>query len=161
MGEAKQKSKRQSSGKQTAQQRLRSSSVFYLDENLSECQPVHAALNLNGILFERHFAHFPRTPPTPDHVWLDFAGRHGWIVLTKDKSQRFVPLERAQIEQHKIRQFAFSSGNINGQDMADMFVTHLRKIFSVIKRQQPPFIMSITKTGVYLRFPKPTDEALD
>jgi len=90
-----------------------------------------------------------------DHVWLEFVGQRGWIVLTKDKGQRYTPLERTQLETNRIKQFAFSSGNINGQEMAEILKKNLRRIFKFIQRQSPPFVASLTKSGVYLRFPKP------
>jgi hypothetical protein len=140
------KSKKPSSGKITAQQRLRETSVFYLDENLSDCKPIQAVFESAGIKFERHLTHFARG--TDDVDWLSFVGKKGWIVVTKDKSQRYNPLEKAEIQKYRIKQFAFQSGNLSAIEMAALLEANLRKIFNLIRRHPPPFVASITKSGV-------------
>jgi len=96
-----------------------------------------------------HSSHFPNG--TEDSIWLDFIGQRGWIVITKDKSHRYNPLEKAQLQRHKIKQFAFSVGSMNGQEMANILYRNLRKIFKFIQKQPPPFVASLTKSGVQLR----------
>lgn len=148
------KSKRQSSGRLTARQRLRESSVFYLDENLSECKAIHVILDSATIKYERHYSHFTREQfpdGVPDHIWLDFVGSRGWVVLTKDKAQRYNPLEKAQLQKHRIKQFAFQSGNLSAQEMAEILQANLNKVFNLIMKETPPFVASLTKSGVSLR----------
>jgi hypothetical protein len=148
------KSKRRSSGRLTARQRLRETSVFYLDENLSECRSIHLVLDSASIKYERHYLHFTREQypdGAPDHIWLDFVGSRGWIVLTKDKAQRYNPLEKAQLQKYRIKQFAFQSGNLSAIEMAEILRTHLNKMFNLIMREPPPFVASLTKSGVSLR----------
>jgi PIN like domain len=99
-----------------------------------------------GIKFERHLAHFRRG--TDDVTWLSFVGEKGWIVITKDKSQRFNPLERAELQKHRIKQFAFQSGNLSATEMAELLKANLRRIFNLIKKHPAPFVASLTKSGV-------------
>jgi len=75
----------------------------------------------------------------------------GWLVLTKDKDQRYQPLEKAQLLAHCIREFAFSSGNLSGSQMADLLRRNLRKIDNLGRNHSPPFVASITARGVNLR----------
>jgi hypothetical protein len=98
---------------------------------------------------ERHLAHFSRG--TLDEDWLPLPGRRGWAVLTKDKAQRYSPLEKAKIIEHKLKIFAFSSGNLTGDDMAALLETNLRKLDRFARKHRPPFVASITKTGINLR----------
>jgi hypothetical protein len=146
MGEAQKKSKKQSGGKPTVLQRLRESCVFYLDENLSGCEPIQAAFAAAQIKYERHHSHLP--PGVEDHVWLEFIGTRDWIALTKDKGRTHTPLEKYQIQVHKIRYFAFSSGTLNAQDMAEILTTNIERMIRFIRKQPPPFIASVGKSGI-------------
>jgi len=94
---------------------------------------------------ERHGQHF--APGTEDTEWLPFVGERGWVLLTKDKRIRYNELEKAAVRQHKIREFYFSSGNYSGAEMADMLIAALRDMARIFRRQKPPFIASITKSG--------------
>jgi PIN like domain len=99
--------------------------------------------------FERHLVHFPRG--TLDENWLPLPGERGWAVLTKDKAQRYSPLEKAKIVQHRLKIFAFSSGNLSGEAMADLLEANLRRLDRFAQKNPPPFVASITKTGINLR----------
>jgi predicted nuclease of predicted toxin-antitoxin system len=81
-------------------------------------------------------------------IWLPFVGQSGWVAITKDKAQRYNHLEKAAIIDNKVRQFSFTSGNINRDEMADLLRRHLREIFRFIEKHSPPFVASITQSGV-------------
>ena len=127
-------------------QRLREQSVFYLDENLCDCKPIHEVFDNEGLKYERHLAYFPRA--TTDPEWLSFVGQRGWIVITKDKSQRYNPLEKAELRKYGIKQFAFQSGNLSAAEMANILRVNMRKMFNLINKHPPPFVASLTKSGV-------------
>ncbi len=69
------------------------------------------------------------------------------MLLTKDKRIRYNELEKAAVRQHKIREFYFSSGNYSGAEMAEMLVDALRDMVRIFRKQKPPFIASISKSG--------------
>jgi len=94
---------------------------------------------------ERHGQHF--APGTEDTEWLPFVGEKGWLLLTKDKRIRYNELEKDAVREHKVREFYFSSGNFSGVEMAEMLIDALRDMVRVFRRQKPPFIASITKSG--------------
>lgn len=79
--------------------------------------------------------------------------------MTKDKAQRYTPLELDQIKKHAIRQFSFSSGNMNKTLMADILKARLSDIFRFVFKHQAPFIGSITQHGVYMRFPRESNRS--
>jgi hypothetical protein len=108
------------------------------------------ALVQNGIHHERHGAHFPAG--TEDSVWLPFVGGQGWILLTKDKRIRFNDLEKRTVIANRVREFYFTSGNFNGQEMAGLLAVALPEMFRLCKKHRPPFIASLTKAGnVHIR----------
>jgi PIN domain-containing protein len=123
--------------------------TLYLDENLCDCAKILEVLRNASFPFERHLAHFPRG--TLDEDWLSLPGRRGWAVLTKDKAQRYSPLEKAKIIEHKLKIFAFSSGNLSGAEMADLLQINLGKLDRFANKYPAPFVGSITKTGINLR----------
>jgi hypothetical protein len=93
-------------------------------------------------------------PGTEDTTWLPTVGKHGWLLLTKDKRIRFNELEKSAIQRYRAREFYLASGNYSGTEMAAMLVTALREMARFCRRYDPPLIRSISKSGkVSLRFP--------
>ncbi len=78
---------------------------------------------------------------------MPFVGEKGWLLVTKDKRIRYNELEKAAVLHHRVREFYFSSGNYSGAEMAEILVEALPEMAKVFRRQEPPFIASITKSG--------------
>jgi len=137
--------KKQSGGSRTRQRSLPEDFVLYLDENLHNCKPILDALTQQGVKHERHGSYFQ--PGTEDTEWLPFVGEKGWVLVTKDKKIRYNELEKAAVLHSRVREFYFSSGNHSGAEMAEILVAALPGILRVWRREEPPFIASITKSG--------------
>ncbi|MGO9607978.1 MAG: hypothetical protein ACLQAT_32015 [Candidatus Binataceae bacterium] len=147
MAEARRKSGKRSGGKgSTARPPHDYQTTLYLDENLCDCLKILEVLKDESFPFERHLADFPRG--TLDEHWLSLPGEKGWAVLTKDKAQRYSPLEKAKIIKHKLKIFAFSSGNLSGEDMAALLKENLRRLDRFARKNPAPFVASINKTGI-------------
>jgi hypothetical protein len=123
-----------------------------LDENLCTCQDILAVLSAEQCPFRLHLDIFERG--TLDEVWLPVPGLLCWPVLTKDKAQRYSPLEKSRLTSYGLRVFAFSSGNLSGAEMAALLKSNLRRIDKLSRKQPPPFLASITQTGIHLRLLK-------
>jgi len=119
--------------------------VLFLDENLQNCKPILDALTFNNVRFERHQAHFQRGED--DEVWLPQVADWGWIVLTKDKRNRYNDLERVAVRRYRVREFYFSAGNMNGAEMAQALIEALPEMRSIVKQYEPPVVGSITRAG--------------
>src|SRR4051812_13622310 len=91
--------------------------IVYLDENLDHCKPIMDALSAGNVVFECHTKHFVRG--TDDDIWLKFVAERSWVVITKDKRNRYNDVEREAIRRHKVREFYFGSGNFNAGEMAN------------------------------------------
>ncbi len=135
--------KRLSAGKQ--EQLQLDDFVLFLDENLQNCRPILDALAGNNVRVERHKAHFQ--PGEEDEVWLRQVADWGWIVLTKDKRNRYNDLERVEVRRHRVREFYFSAGNMNGAEMAQAIVAALPEMRRIMKEYEPPVVASITRSG--------------
>ena len=143
MASTRDKSKRLSAGK-PEQLRL-DDFVLYLDENLDNCKPIVQALVESTVRFERHADHFQRGER--DEVWLSFIGKNGWAVLTKDKRNRYNEWERYAIQQNRVREFYFGSGNFNAEEMAAALRAALPEMRRIFRSEGPPFVCSITRSG--------------
>lgn len=69
-------------------------------------------------------------------------------MLTKDKALRYNPLEKAKIIEHKLKIFAFSSGNLSGKDMATLLKANLRQLDRYARRHPAPFVASISRNAI-------------
>jgi len=118
---------------------------LYLDENLDSCKPILAVLAANSVAFERHQNHYARG--TDDDIWLPFVGKNRWIVLTKDKKNRYNEWERSAVRRFRVREFCFGSGNMSGLEMAEALAVALPKLRKICQREEPPLVVSITKSG--------------
>lgn len=106
---------------------------------------IAQALRISGALVVRATERFARG--TTDEIWLSEAGRHGWVVLTRDQRIRYRQLERISLEAAKVRAFVFTGGNVRMADTAAILVHALPAIERIARRELPPFIYNITKAG--------------
>ena len=143
MASRKHKSRRLSAGK-PEQLRL-DDFVLYLDENLDNCKPIMEALEQQSIRYERHQTYYARG--TDDDVWLPFVGKSGWIVLTKDKRNRYNEWEKLAVQTFSVREFYFGSGNFTGKEMAESLVRALPELKRNYYSHEPPLVISITRSG--------------
>jgi hypothetical protein len=158
MDEPARRSKKRSGGRQGNQPQLSLFTVFYLDENICNCREILAVLDEAAVAYKRHLDIYPRAEfpdPIPDETWLEMVGRNGWAVLTADERNRYEPLEKAKIIEHKVREFTFASGNFSGADMAQILKDNLRRIDRMCRFTPAPLIASLSKSGVSVRFPQP------
>jgi PIN like domain len=119
--------------------------ILYLDENLDNCQPILQALLTHEVQHHRHRDYFARG--TPDEVWLQYVAGRSWIVLTKDKRNRYNQLEREAMRRHKVREFYFASGNFSGLEMAKALSAAIPNMRSLIQEYDAPIVGSIARSG--------------
>jgi hypothetical protein len=79
-------------------------------------------------------------------------GQRGGVPLTADKRMRYNFLEKHALEEHAVREFVFTSGNMSGQDMAAAIELAIPKMRRLCGELPPPFVACITRLGeVHLR----------
>ena len=89
--------------------------------------------------------HFPQN--AEDEVWLREVGRRGWIVLTKDQKIRYRPTELNALIIGRVGAFVLTAGDLQGAEMAEIFIKALPKIRRLIEINSPPYIASVTRSG--------------
>jgi hypothetical protein len=131
---------------------------LFLDETSHNCVPIHTSLDTLKIEYVRHGSLFESG--ADDEVWLPVVGQKRWAVLTCDKRIRYNQLEREKIMEHGIREFVFTSGNLNGETMGSILKIAASKMQRLFAQYPPPFIATISQSGsVTVRYDK--DGAVD
>lgn len=110
--------------------------ILYLDENLDNCKAILEALANSGVRFERHRDYFQRG--TPDEDWLPFVAERSWIVLTKDKRNRYNEFERQSVRRFKVREFYFGRGDFSGIEMAAALKLCISEMRTLCRTYNPP-----------------------
>jgi predicted nuclease of predicted toxin-antitoxin system len=118
--------------------------VFFLDRNLGR-KTIAEALRQAGAEVRIHDDHFP--PAARDEEWLSEVGRRGWIVLTKDARIRYRGIERTALMNAGVRAFVLTAKNLQGSEMASVFVRALPAMTRFIVSHPPPFIARVTRSG--------------
>jgi len=124
--------------------------IFYVDECLG--RGVGEALREAGAEVRFYGEAVPRGVRDTD--WLAIVGRKHWICLTKDKNIRRRLAERSALLAACVRAFVLTSGNITGQEMAQVFVKNLPRMTAFARRAKRPFIAKITRSGVIEAYPE-------
>jgi hypothetical protein len=124
--------------------KLLESETFFLDRCLGK-KILASILRAANLRIEVHDDHFP--PDCKDEHWLRIVGARGWIVLTSDRRIRYRGPELAALLSSGVRAFAFRSGNLTAQEMAETFLKSARHVSNLLKKNSGPFVASILRDG--------------
>jgi hypothetical protein len=125
-------------------QKLLESETFFLDRCLGK-KILASALRAANLKIEVHDDHFP--PDAKDEHWLRVVGARGWIVLTSDRRIRYRGPELTALMASGVRAFAFRSGNLTAQEMAEIFLKASKRVSNLLQNSSGPFVASILRDG--------------
>ncbi|MBZ5598564.1 MAG: hypothetical protein LAN83_09590 [Acidobacteriia bacterium] len=145
MAYRKPKSRKPSDGKALSQSPLELPFPIFIDENHCRNKAFLAGLDEAKLKYELHCNYFERG--ADDIKWIRFAGEQGWLVVTTDDRVRRRALEKRGILRRKVRLFVFTDNNTFGAAMAQRLITAIPEMKTLIARQSPPLMASITKAG--------------
>ena len=142
-----------------ASSKPRESLTFFLDRALGN-KVIANALRATGADVRVHNDHFAQD--ARDEEWLVQVAQQGWIILTKDTRIRYHTVERNALINSRARAFVLVSGNLSGQEMAQISVKALPAIRKFVAQHSPPFIAKVYKDGTIrqlniLQESQPTD----
>ena len=118
--------------------------VVFLDRSLGK-RVIANALKDAGVHVELHDDHF--APDAKDEEWLARAGREGWIVFTKDDRIRYRTTERTALKKHKVRAVILTAAQLDGHEMAQIFIKALPGIRRLVKNMPAGFIVRLSRSG--------------
>jgi len=85
---------------------------------------------------------------TEDTQWVLEVGKRGWIILSKDRHLRSNPLEQIALLKSNTHSFLLTTADLSGPDMAKAFITALPDMLRMIEKFPPPFVATVTPSGV-------------
>lgn len=90
--------------------------------------------------------HFPHD--TPDPAWLAEAGRHDWLVVTRDKKIRTRPGERLAISENEVGCFIIAQRQaLTRWGYLKLLALTLDEMEGVFGREHRPFIYNVGRSG--------------
>jgi len=105
-----------------------------------------------GIRVEVHQDHFPAGDK--DQEWLLAVGKRKWIVLTKDQKIRYRAPELAAVQSSGVRLFTLTAKDVQGEEMAAIFLRAMPAIRRLITKQKAPFIAKVTRSAAVVLWVK-------
>ena len=125
---------------------------FFIDNSLSH----HLANGMRA--FGEDVFHLTDCFPAdvPDTTWLEYAGKKGLVVITKDERLRYNPAERAALLEHKVGAFFMGGKNLNRCGQIQQAVRNWPKMKEFAKKTQPPYAFRVPPRGTkFSRIPLP------
>ncbi len=124
--------------------------VLFIDRNLGR-HILAEQLRAAAIPCEVHDDHLPQD--TTDEDWLQLVGKKGWIAIGRDKNIRYRGPEKAALIQANARLIVVRAKNTTGQDIADILIKHINRIYRFVNKHDAPFIAGITRDGKITKYP--------
>jgi predicted nuclease of predicted toxin-antitoxin system len=118
---------------------------FFIDNNLSP----HLAEGLKG--FGEDVIHklemFP--PDTDDVVWLEYIGKKGLVLITRDENIRWNPAEIKAIRDYKVAAFFLGGKNRSRCQLIQQVVKNFPRIKEYSNRfsRRKPYSFRVPPTG--------------
>src|SRR5262249_21706849 len=89
---------------------------------------------------------------TDDVNWLPVVAANGWLILTKDANIKRNALERTALQRSGGRMFVLVSGNLTGQEAAEIFVSALQAMRDFAAKRAGGFIAKVLRDGSVLEW---------
>jgi predicted nuclease of predicted toxin-antitoxin system len=124
--------------------------VLFIDRNLGR-HVLADKLREAGIPCEVHDDHLPQD--ATDANWLQYVGEKGWIAIGRDKNIRYRGPEKAALIQANACLIVVRAKNTTAQDIANLIIKHIDRIYRFTKKNDAPFIAGITRDGNITKYP--------
>src|SRR5215211_2544954 len=110
--------------------------VFFTDRDLGR-YIIPGKLEAAGVGVERHDTHFDQD--TPDVVWMPIVAERGWLAVSHNVRQRYVPEERDMAMRSGLA-ILYLVGKATHAELGDNLVRTLPKIIAFRDKHDPPFL---------------------
>ena len=116
---------------------------FFIDNNLS----LHLAKGMKE--FGEDVIHLTEKfqPATNDEIWLEFVGKNGFVLITRDERIRWNPAERAAFRKYKVGAFFLGGKNLTRCQLIQQLVRNWPKVKNTAAKETRPFAFRIPPSG--------------
>jgi hypothetical protein len=125
---------------------------FFVDRSLGKS--IVEALQAHGLIVRSMAEVYGEAEAQrlADEVWLRDAGKHDWIVLTKDDAIRRRPAERDALMEAAVRAFCLTTARLRGAEQIERFVLNRHRILQQA-RNPGPYIYGVYESGLKRLWP--------
>jgi len=121
--------------------------IYWVDRCLGS-NIVPAALRSARIDVRTYADLYPNDPKVQDADWIPQVAERGWVILTKDKNIRRLPVEVQALEAAQARYVCLSSASMTGEEQVACLLHHWKTIDSVVASKRAPLVVSVTRANV-------------
>lgn len=125
---------------------------FFIDRGLGRVVVADAIRACGHVVHTMADVFGEREQQVADQEWLSEAGRHGWIVLTKDRRIRRRRTEIEAIARHGVSAFVLARGSLGAVAQAECFVDNLDRIIEV-SREHGACVYEVRATSIRRLWP--------
>ena len=91
---------------------------------------------------------------TSDVEWLEYIGKEGFVLITRDKRIRYNRFELGALKEHKVGAFFIGGKNLSACQLIQIIVRNWPKIKESAQKKRPPYAFSIPPKGTkFLEIP--------
>ncbi len=125
--------------------------IIFIDRSLGHNQLATSLRDLG----ESVIAHDEKFPAdTPDDIWLEAAGKNGWIVLTHDTKIRYRQAERNALIEHNTKAFVLTAKGLRGEEIVDVIIKSITQIKKISQKHNSALIATITRSSkIVIKYP--------
>jgi hypothetical protein len=128
---------------------------FFVDRSLGYHVLPDALRALGFVVHTMRSVYGPDAEETvPDVIWLEQAGRAGWVALTKDDAIRRRPVELRALAAHGVRAFCLTNANLTGEQQRDRFLANINRMIQR-SRRPGPWICAVYERQLVQIWPRP------
>jgi len=116
---------------------------FFIDNNISK--KIAKGLAEFGEDVMHLQDQFPED--APDEEWLEYVGKNGMVLVTRDERIRWNPTELAALKKHKVRAFFMGGKKLDRCAQIRQIVQNWPRMKEHARRLKPPFGFRIPEKG--------------
>ena len=117
--------------------------TFFVDNNLS--RQLADGMRAFGESVTHLQDHFPED--TIDEVWLQFVGRNGHVLVSRDYHIRIRPAELKAFRSYKVGAFFLGGKNRTRCELIQQLVRNWPRIKEFAQKTKPPYAFRVPPSG--------------
>lgn len=84
---------------------------------------------------------------TPDVEWLEYIGRNGYVLITRDQRVRWNPAEKGAIRKHRVGVFFLGGREQSSWQIIQQVIRNWHRIKEYAEKERPPYGFLVPPKG--------------